>query len=108
MDDLTGPYGDITVEVRLEGADRAVITVVGEIDIATVDQIRTAVAHAVGLNATGIIFDLSGVAFMDSSGIAALIEARVAVATIALRKPSLPVQRVLLATGLTETLTVEP
>jgi anti-sigma B factor antagonist len=108
MDELTEPNEDITVDATIEAEGISVISVAGEIDASTVEQIRSAVAQAATLNAKGIIFDLSGVEFMDSSGIAALIEARVAAASIALRKPSQAVQRLLIATGLTDTLPVEP
>jgi anti-sigma B factor antagonist len=107
MDELNEPSADLTVGVTVQAEHTVVITVAGEIDINTVEQIRTAVAAAVGLRATGIVFDLSGVEFMDSSGIAALIEARAAAHTVVLRKPSIPVQRLLVATGLVETLPVE-
>ena len=107
MDELTDPSDDLTVDVTVEAHRTVVITVVGEIDINTVEQIRTAVTQAADLEAARIVFDLAGVEFMDSSGIAALIEARAAARTVLLRKPSIPVQRLLVATGLTETLPVE-
>ncbi len=108
MDHVTQPDDDITVEIAIEADDVAVITVAGEIDITTVAQIDAAVDRATDAHARRIVFDLSAVEFMDSSGIATLIRSRAVAATIVLRKPSAAVQRVLVATGLGDTLPVEP
>jgi anti-anti-sigma factor len=98
----------LNVSVTSDEDGTAVITVVGEIDIDTVDELRSAVSHAVEEGATGLVFDLSGVAFMDSSGIAVLLESRAMTTSMLLRKPSHVVQRVIEATGLHDALVIEP
>ena len=108
MDELNPPADGVTVDVTTEADDVVLITVTGDIDIATVERIRSAVARATALHAKGLVLDLSGVKFMDSSGIAVLIEARTCVPAIALRRPSPPVQRLLITTGLTGILPEEP
>jgi anti-sigma B factor antagonist len=57
-------------------ADTITVTVRGEIDLATVDQLATEIAAAVRADATGVIVDLDGVTFLDSSGIGALLAGR--------------------------------
>ena len=47
----------------------------GRITVANSDQIRTALANALRAKPTRVGVDLSGVAYMDSSGFATLIEA---------------------------------
>jgi anti-anti-sigma factor len=59
--------------------DGAVVTVAvaGEIDLATGPVMRDAIDHALTVNgADSVRVDLSGVRFMDSSGIAVLLQAR--------------------------------
>jgi anti-sigma B factor antagonist len=97
----------LTVTVAVEGDCTAVITVVGEIDMGTVETVRSAITHAVDDGARRLVFDLSGVGFIDSSGIAALLESRALVGSVALRKPSNIVRRVIETTGLNDVLVVE-
>ncbi len=51
----------------------AVLAVAGEVDAATVDQFRTALLDA--QHSPRVVVDLSGVTFMDSTGINALVGA---------------------------------
>jgi len=46
---------------------------VGEVDLTSADQLRAAIEEIAG---STVVVDLSGVTFMDSSGIAALVAAR--------------------------------
>ena len=80
---------------------------VGEIDLATRDTVTSAAHAAVAAGATRLVLDLSAVTFMDSSGIAALIDT-LSIATVTLRKPSGTVERLIATTGLTETFSIEP
>lgn len=50
----------------------AVVTATGEIDLATADQLRSAVVHAIGLG-TPLIVDLSAITFTDSSALYVLL-----------------------------------
>jgi anti-anti-sigma factor len=52
--------------------DRTVVIPVGEIDLATRDELRACVAECDG----DVVVDLSGVSFLDSSGIGVLIGQR--------------------------------
>ena len=64
---------DCTVERR---ADAVLVTPCGEIDRDTEPRLRACLTEAVGLAAGGRVdVDLSGVTFMDSSGIGALLTA---------------------------------
>jgi anti-anti-sigma factor len=99
---------DLTADVTFEDGGTAVVRVVGEIDISTVDAVNTALLAAVENHPDRVVFDLSGVEFMDSSGIAALLRARKAVSSIEIRNPSTVVRRLIDMTGLTEVLPIEP
>lgn len=82
-----------------QGADEAVITVTGEIDLYSSPKLRTAILEAVPVAASQVAVDLSGVAYMDSSGVATLVEglrsARQHEKTFSLVSPSPAVVKVL-------------
>lgn len=57
--------------------DRAVVAVVGEIDLSNIRQLQDQINAAIGVDGiVGVVVDLSGVTFMDSSGISALLWGR--------------------------------
>src|SRR5437667_12476306 len=70
------PEGGRPVDVasRHEG-DWTVVTVKGEIDLYSSPRLREAVLAAVSRKRPSVVVDLSGVSYMDSSGIATLVEA---------------------------------
>jgi anti-sigma B factor antagonist len=98
----------VTAEVTVGDDRSAIVRVAGEIDVATIDSVHAAVAAAAEQGPDRIVFDLSGVVFMDSSGIAALLQARKLVAAVQIRNPSKVVLRLIAVTGLVDILPVEP
>jgi anti-anti-sigma factor len=92
---------DVDVDV---GA--VVIRVEGEIDVATADDVRAAVVTAIEHRPARLVFDLSAVDFMDSSGIAVLLEAAKQTASVQIRRPSAAVRRVIEVTGLSDVLPI--
>ena len=103
MDD---EFDDLTADTTFDG-EIAIIRADGEIDLATRDAITSAAHGAVADGATRLVLDLSAVTFMDSSGIAALIDT-LSIASVTLRKPSEAVDRLIATTGLTDTFCIEP
>jgi anti-anti-sigma factor len=89
---------------------RRVLAVEGDIDLATVGTLRAAIASALDSWEREVWIDLSRVAFMDSTGLYALIEARRALADhgrqLVVICPSGPVRRLLALTGVDGELTV--
>ena len=53
-----------------------ILTVEGELDMATAPQLREAATAALAGGATRLVFDLSAVTFMDSVALAAILHAR--------------------------------
>ncbi|MEX1043178.1 MAG: STAS domain-containing protein [Acidimicrobiia bacterium] len=76
----------------------------GEVDIASVDQIRTATRNARDQHdASHLIVDCQGLDFLDSSGVKAFLEAHDAFAgKVVLVRPRRVVSRVFEVTGLDE------
>ncbi len=64
-------------ELRVEPGDEVtVITVSGELDLATVPAMRGALLGAVDRRARRLVLDLSGVTFIDSVGVGAVLHAK--------------------------------
>ncbi|GAA1919635.1 STAS domain-containing protein [Streptantibioticus ferralitis] len=93
----------LTTEVTASSAGHALVTVRGELDIETTDQLRSRLLQVVAENPESVV-DLSGVSFCDCSGLSALDAARRAAihAGRSLRLRAVPptVARVLAATGM--------
>ena len=78
------------------------VRVVGEIDIATAGTVRQAVAVATEQHPAHLVFDLSAVDFIDSSGLAVLLEAAKQADSVRIDQASNIVRRVIVATGLSD------
>ena len=57
-------------------ADAAVVNAEGEIDLLTAPRLESEIFDAIGAQTSAVVVDLSGVTFMDSSGISALLRGR--------------------------------
>lgn len=64
--------GDFAFEVVDEGGVH-VVSLYGQLDLANADRVRDAL---LGVAGSTVVVDLSGLQFLDSSGIAALLAAR--------------------------------
>jgi anti-sigma B factor antagonist len=65
---LSQPGGPFTCEVRPE-RDRVVVVPRGELDMATVGAVEQELRRLREAGFSGILLDLSGLTFMDSSGL---------------------------------------
>jgi anti-anti-sigma factor len=97
-----------TVEASLDDANARIVRISGELDLSSVPGVEADIEPVLATAPERLVFDLSGVAFMDSSGIAMLLRAAKRVARIEVRDPSPAVQLIIEATGLAEVLHVDP
>src|SRR4051812_46831827 len=67
---LVQPIAGFSVSVSCEGADR-VVMLAGEVDMATAPEFAAAVASLCTSDAR-VVFDLTSVTFMDSSGLSVI------------------------------------
>ena len=67
MDDLV----EVQIEQR-EGDDVVVARLTGELDISGADSVGRRIAEAVPSSARGVVVDMSGLEFIDSSGVSML------------------------------------
>jgi len=104
MKDNLGQVG-FACEIHQPAGLPAVVRVTGEVDAATAPQVQEALVSAAGFGC-GVDVDLSGVEFIDSTGLRALIIGRQAIDDDAQRLritgSNSIVDRLLELTGLTE------
>ena len=55
------------------GSDRYVITVSGEVDLASSPELDTAIIAAIESGSSSVVIDLADVSFMDSSGLGVIV-----------------------------------
>jgi anti-sigma B factor antagonist len=89
-----------------EGVDRLILELDGELDMGSSDALEAALARANRDEAGTVVLDLSGVSFMDSTGLKAIFRARNAVdergQQFAVTPGSAQVQRLISLTRLDE------
>jgi anti-anti-sigma factor len=80
-------------------ADMTVVSLCGEHDLATAHSLAAAIATAAAVDDTDLVLDLSGVQFMDSTTIVAILRGKSLLATrgrtVTVRDPSRPARYVL-------------
>lgn len=101
-----------TADAHVDGTD-AVVVVTGDLDLATVPRLETALTDAFARDGElqRVVVDIAGVEFVDSSGLTALIKANRRAGeeslSFVLRSPSDRVRRTLQLTQLETVLAVE-
>jgi anti-sigma B factor antagonist len=65
----------LEIETRREG-DSLTIALSGEVDLATVDRLDLAIRSAEETDVGRIVLDLSGLSFLDSTGLSVLLQAK--------------------------------
>ena len=87
-------------------ADTVTVALHGEVDVATVDQVRVALTDALAAKPRTIVVDLSDLSFIDSTGLGALIfgyqRCRDEDIIFRLARPSRGVHQLLALSGLLE------
>ena len=96
-----------TAEVSREDGT-AVIRLSGELDMVSVESVRSVIEAALADQRERLVFEVSGLEFMDSSGIALLISMARKLKAVEVRNPTVIVRRIIELTGLTEILLMVP
>jgi anti-sigma B factor antagonist len=96
--------------VRADLRAASVVAIHGEVDVAAVPALERALEAAIETSAGGFVVDLSGVEFMDSSGLLAMLNARGLLAredrALAVVCPASPVRQLLEVAGVSQLLLV--
>ena len=95
------------MEIHVEGTDAVVISVAGEVDLATAPELERSLGETLGRpGVTSVRVDMSGVEFMDSAGLRVLATALGTAAenkqTFGLKDPSARVYRIIEIAGLAD------
>src|SRR6476659_825323 len=107
MEELDASGSEGAADVTFDDAGVPTIRLSGEIDMSNVDSLRRLIEPVVARAPDHVIFDLSTLSFMDSSGIALLLQVSAKSKTVRVRQPSALVRRMIDATGLTDVLVIE-
>jgi anti-anti-sigma factor len=107
MDGVDRHDGARTATVEPDAFGVPVVALAGEIDISCIDAVEAVVRPLLDGGHERLVFDLSAVDFMDSSGLAVLLQAAARVGTVTVRSPSPLLVRILESNGLLQVLAVE-
>jgi anti-anti-sigma factor len=107
MAELEAESPMLRIDMRLDPTGAQVVTLAGELDSSNAATLQERVASIPLQPPQRLIFDLTGLRFMDSAGIAVLIGAAAKASSMSLRNPSPIIRRVLQATGLSGVLSIE-
>ncbi len=95
--------GVLTIEIERDGT-QLVVRVDGELDIASSKGFEDELRRALGSDASAVVLDLSGLSFIDSTGLRALVaisaQARASGNPLRILRGPEPVERILEVSGL--------
>ncbi len=100
------PATTVEIDTHLDPTGVRIVILSGELDSSNAASLQERMVAITAHQPQRLIFDLTGLQFMDSAGIAVLIGAA-ATTSVSLRNPSPIIRRVLEATGLASVLTIE-
>jgi anti-anti-sigma factor len=99
-DDLSS---EVVIATEVDGAGDPIVVVSGVIDMTNASSLSAAVATITATPPPRLTFDLTGLRFIDSAGLAVMVAAA-ARTTVSVRNPSAIVRSVIDATGLSTVL----
>lgn len=97
----------VEIDTHLDPTGAQIVVLSGELDSSNAASLQERMAAIAARRPQRLIFDLAGLRFMDSAGIAVLIGTATQVNSVAVRSPSPIIRRVLETTGLSDVLAIE-
>jgi anti-sigma B factor antagonist len=95
-------------ETLRDEAGECVLFVAGEVDLSNATLLRDEVEEMLVSNPSRIVLDVRELTFMDSSGLAVLLQAAAKLEALVVRNPQSSVRRMLEASGVTSVVKMEP
>jgi anti-anti-sigma factor len=108
MAELEDEPPTLQIGAHLDPTGAQIVVLSGELDSSSAASLQERMASIPPQSTRRLIFDLAGLRFMDSAGIAVLLGAAEKVSDVSLRNPSPIIRRVLEITGLFDVFTIEP
>lgn len=102
-----GP-AEFGLDVGRDADGAALVSLAGELDISNVAKLQDALDPLLDGKPQRLVFDLSELRFMDSSGIAMLLTAAARSESVEVRRPSEILRQVIESMGLSEVLRIRP
>lgn len=97
----------VEIDTHLDPTGAQIVILTGELDSSNAASLQESMAAITAQHPQRLIFDLAGLRFMDSAGIAVLISAAAQLSSVSVRNPSPIIRRVLETTGLSSVLAIE-
>ena len=97
------PDGEVVIATEVDAAGDPIVVLSGEVDMSNASTLSAAVATITATPPPRLTFDLTGVRFIDSAGLAVMVTAA-ARTTVSVRNPSAIVRSVIETTGLSTVL----
>lgn len=103
-----GSTARASLSVSEPNAGSMMVTVSGELDVMSVEALENQIDELLTRNADEVVIDLSGLEFMDSSGISLFLRLANRFGPITVRRPSPMVRRVIEVVGVSHVIRIEP
>lgn len=97
----------VEIDTHLDPTGAQIVILSGELDSSNAASLQEKMAAITAHHSQRLIFDLTGLRFMDSAGIAVLISASTQINSVSVRNPSPIIRRVLETTGLSNVFVIE-
>jgi stage II sporulation protein AA (anti-sigma F factor antagonist) len=104
MAQLGNGGADATVGRSVDRSGSPLVVISGEVDMSNVSSVEAELTDIITTASEHLVFDLSALDFIDSSGIALLLRAAEKTGRLELKNPTPTVQRINQATGLADIL----
>jgi anti-anti-sigma factor len=108
MGELVPPDETATLKVSADPSGTPILKVTGELDLSSVGSIYSAIEAVIATGPDRIVFDLSELRFMDSSGLRIFLAVADQIAEVELLDPSPIVRKVIELTGTSGAFTLSP
>jgi anti-sigma B factor antagonist len=99
MTGLDGSGASLVTLSSREDEGTLVLALAGELDVTNVDQLRSEIEQARHGRPMPVVFELSELRFMDSSGLALLLSVARQIGQVTLRDPTPIIRRLIELTG---------
>jgi len=106
--EAVGDNRSATVEGHRDSSGVLTLSIAGELDLASVEAVHEIIDQVLNGGPERVVFDLGGLTFMDSSGIAMMLQVCKRVDNVEVRNATPIVRRVIEVTGLVEVLGLDP
>jgi anti-anti-sigma factor len=104
--ELSDSEAECAFESAVAANGAVTVRLLGEVDLSNVSNLRSGLEPLLDAKPNELVFDLADLTFVDSSGLAFLVETATRVSDLKVRNPSPLVRRIIEGTGLSHVLRI--